>query len=209
MNAMLNTAYTSKPKILLVDDDRLILVVLAQGLANAGYQIVTAESVAEAETILFSAEPPDLLVLDVQMPGGSGLELAKNLSEWDGAGFILLTAYNDDIIVEQASASGALGYLVKPIDVPQLIPAIEAAWARAKDLKELRETGLQLQIALASERDISIAVGITMQRYHLNRRDAFEKLRKVARDQRRRLADLANEVIVSIETLTLVNKDKK
>jgi response regulator NasT len=102
-----------------------------------------------------------------------------------------------------------LGYLVKPIDVHQLIPAIEASWARAKDIKELRDTGNHLQIALAAERDVSIAVGITMVQYHIDRRSAFEMLRKSARDQRRKLSELAIDVIKASETLSFYDRENK
>jgi len=200
----------SKPSVLLVDDDRLILSSLSKGLISAGYPVTKAESVDDAETLLATGERPDLILLDVNMPGRSGLELAVRLSTVDFIPFIMLTAYNDEQIVEQASANGALGYLVKPIDVPQLIPAIEAAFARAKDINKLRDTGNQLQTALASDRDISIAVGITMVQYRIDRRSAFEMLRKTARDQRRRLSELAMEVIKAIEILNLdVTRNKK
>jgi response regulator NasT len=199
----------SNPTILLVDDDRLILAVFTKGLTSAGYRVIRAESVDDAEALLIMGERPDMVILDVNMPGRSGLELAVRLSTVDFIPFILLTAYNDEVIVEQAAASGALSYLVKPIDVPQLIPAIEAALARAQDIKNLRNTGNQLQSALAAERDISIAVGITMVQYRIDRRGAFEMLRKTARGQRRKLAELAMEVIKAIETLNLGATAKK
>jgi response regulator NasT len=209
MNAKLTPSMNSKPSVLLVDDDRLVLTSLSQGLKSAGYQVSRAESADDTEALLMAGERPDMIVLDVNMPGRSGLELAVRLSTLDFIPFILLTAYNDEAIVEQAAASGALSYLVKPIDVPQLIPAIEAAWARAKDIKNLRDSGNQLQVALSGERDISIAIGITMVQYRIDRRGAFEMLRKTARDQRRKLAELALEVIKASETLNLASAPKK
>jgi two-component system, response regulator PdtaR len=203
----MNTDSTNiKHSILLVDDDRLILSTFTKGLENASYHVDTAESVDEAEAFLMSGERPDMIILDVNMPGRSGLELTERLTLLDRIPFILLTAYNDDAIVNQAAKSGALSYLVKPIDTPQLIPAIEAALARANDMKGLRATRDQLQEALSGERDISIAVGITMVQFHLDRRSAFERLRKSARDQRRRLADLAHEVIKASESLNSVGR---
>jgi len=198
-----------KRTILLVDDDRLVLSTLAQGLKSAGYDVLTVESADEAETLLMTGERPDLAILDVNMPGRNGLDLAQRLSSLDRIPFMLLTAYNDEDIVEQAARSGALGYLVKPIDVPELIPSIEASLARARDIKELRINGDQLQLALSSERDISIAVGITMVQYRTNRRGAFEMLRKKARDERRRLSELAAEVINASEMLNFNRKSNK
>jgi len=187
----MNSTINSKHTLLLVDDERLVLATLAQGLSKAGYAVSTAESVDEAEALLASGERPDLVILDVSMPGRNGLELAERLHSFDHIPFLLLTAYSDQAIVEQAAACGALGYLVKPVDTRQLVPAIEAALARAAELRSLRMTGQQLQNALDGEREISIAVGITMVQYRLGRKAAFELLRKTARSQSRRLAELA------------------
>ncbi len=189
--------------ILLVDDDRLVLATLAPGLSEAGYRVSTAESVDDAEEFLASGERPDLILLDVRMHDRSGLELAQRLGSFDHIPFMLLSAYNDQEIVEQATAMGAMGYLIKPVDTPRLIPAIEAAISRAMEMRDLRQTQNQLQLALDSEREISIATGITMIQYRLRRKDAFELLRKTARTQRRKLADLAADIIKASETLML------
>jgi AmiR/NasT family two-component response regulator len=195
--------YNNRQSLLLVDDERLVLATLALGLTKAGYNVSTAESVDEAEATLASGERPDLAILDVSMPSRSGLELAERLYSFDQIPFMLLTAYSDQEIVEQAATCGALGYLVKPVDTRQLVPAIEAALARATELRGLRMTGQQLQNALDSERDISVAIGITMVQYRLGRKAAFELLRKTARSQRRKLAELAAEVIRASESLNL------
>jgi len=199
----MNSNINSKHSLLLVDDERPLLAFFTIGLSRAGYTVSTAESVDEAEATLASGERPDLVVLDVNMPGRSGLELAERLSSFDHIPFMLLTAHSDQEIVEQAATCGALGYLVKPVDTRQLVPAIEAALARAEELRGLRTTGRQLQNALEKERDISIAIGITMVQYRLGRKAAFELLRKTARSQRRNLAELAMDVIRASETLNL------
>jgi AmiR/NasT family two-component response regulator len=195
---------TVAPKqILIVDDDRLVLAMTSSGLSEAGYNITSAESAEEARAWLASGARPDLAILDVRMPGESGLSLAQRLCELDHIPFIMLSAYSDPAMVAQATDCGALGYVVKPQDITQLIPAIEAALARANELSSLRTTRQQLQQALDSERDISIAVGITMMQHHLKRSDAFELLRKSARTQRIKLADLALQVIAAGEALGL------
>lgn len=191
----------TKRSILLVEDDRLVLATLAQGLMRAGYIVNTAESVDEAEETLASGERPHLILLDVRMHDRSGLELAERLQSFDHIPFMLLTAYSDREIIDQASALGALGYLVKPIDTAQLIPAIEAALSRADELRNLRVSKDQLQIALDGEREISIAVGITMVQYRIGRKAAFEQLRKAARSQRRKLAELATEIVSTCDAL--------
>ena len=189
--------------ILLVDDDRLVLSTLARGVAAAGYSVCTAESVDDAEAILAGGERPELAILDVNMPGRGGLELAQRLSSFDHIPFMLLTAYSDRETADRAAACGALGYLVKPVDTPQLLPAIKAALARAGEIRGLKATGRQLQGALDSEREISIAIGVTMVQYRLDRKAAFELLRKTARGQKRKLAELAADVIKASEALNL------
>jgi response regulator NasT len=189
--------------LLLVDDDRLVLTMLVDGLSNAGYSVTAAESAEEAEAWLAGGVRPDLVVLDVRMPGQGGLFLAQRLHELDHIPFIMLSAYSDASTVAQANLAGAMGYAVKPIDTVQLVPAIEAALARANELSALRLSRQQLQGALDGERDINVAVGITMVQHRIKRADAFEMLRKSARTQRCRLASLAAQVIQAGETLSL------
>lgn len=190
-------------QLLIVDDDRLVLSIIASGLTAAGYGVTTAESAEDAEAWLASGARPDLAILDVRMPGQGGLYLAQRLHELDHIPFMMLSAYSDAKTVEQATRAGALGYGVKPLDIAQLVPAIESALARANELQDLRTTRQQLQAALDSERDISLAVGITMMQHRLKRSDAFELLRKTARTRRCKLAALAGEIIQAGEKLNL------
>lgn len=199
MNANTNYKYS----LLLVDDDRLILSTFAQYLSRVGYNVSTAESADDAEAMLAGGERPDLAILDVRMPGRSGLELAERLHSFDHIPFMLLTAYSDKKIVEQAATCGALGYLVKPVVMPQLVPTIEAALARAAELRSLRTSEQHLQNALDNEREISVAIGITMVQYRLDRKAAFELLRKTSRSQRRKLSELAQDVIKASVALNL------
>jgi AmiR/NasT family two-component response regulator len=190
-------------KILIVDDDRLGLAMTASGLTKAGYDVTTIDSAEDAEAWLAGGVRPDLVILDVRMPDQCGLSLAQRLRDLDHLPFMMLSAYSDAQTVEQATLCGALGYAVKPLDIPQLVPAIEAALARANELQELRATRQQLQAALDSERDISLAVGLTMMQYHLKRSDAFDLLRQSARKRRCKLAVVSLEIIHACESLSL------
>lgn len=205
---MVLKAASNDKTLLLVDDDRLVLVTLARGLSDKGYRILTAESVDDAEVILSSGERPDLAILDVNMPGKDGLYLAERLLSFDHIPFIFLSGYSDQSFVERATEYGALGFLIKPIDSPRLVPTIEAALARAKELRHLKNTERDLQAALDNERLVSVAIGITMMQYRLGRRAAFELLRKAARSQRRKLAEIATDVVASVETLNFNPKNQ-
>lgn len=188
-------------RLLLLDDDRLVLATLGEGLRQAGYRVATASSVEEAEDVL-AGGGIDLAILDVRMPGLSGIDLAWRLHDANNdVPFIFLTAYSDEELVEQASEAGAMGYVVKPADPDRLVPAIEAAFARAADVRKLRETGRQLQTALDADRDVSLAIGILMERRRLGRQEAFELLRGQARTERRKLIELAREIVLAVERL--------
>lgn len=187
--------------LLLVDDDRLILHTLGEGLRHMGYQVAAAESVEEAEALLGAGLRPDLALVDVRLPGRDGLALAQRLAGLGHVPFVMLSAYGDPGTVERATRSGALGYLVKPLALHQIQPAIETALQRARELDGLRRTSAQLQAALDADREIAVATGIAMVQYRLARRPAFELLRNAARTQRRKLAALAEEIVQACESL--------
>lgn len=179
--------------LLLVEDDLLILRTMARGLGAAGYRVSEAESGEEA-MLLCADTRPDLAVLDVNMPGISGLELGRWLAERDIA-FMFLTAYDDEAFVREAQQAGALGYLVKPIDVPRIVPSLETALARAHDLAVMRESEEKLVAALQNSREISTAIGLLMERHSESAETAFERLRSEARGQRRKVREVAQDLL--------------
>jgi len=187
--------------ILVVDDDRLIRATLVQGLRSAGFEVSEAGS-GEGALAWVTEHQADLALLDMRMSGISGLEVAQHFREKGGPPFMFLSAYGDDATVLAAAEAGALGYLVKPMDVAQVIPAIESALARAAELSKLHKSERQLETALAQNREVSVAVGIIMERFRLNRDAAFDLLRDRARAERRKLLDLADEMVRAAESMS-------
>jgi len=189
-------------KILIVDDDRVILHILAEGLRELGYEVATA--VGGAEALQLARETGfDLVVLDMRMPGMSGVEVARELRRDKLASFVFLSAFGDESVVRNAAEAGALGYLVKPVDTPQLVPFIEAAIARGQEIDLLRSTAEQLEQALKVEQKTRTAVGIIMERKGLDRQEAFDLLRTRARSQRRKIGEVADELISAVEGMNL------
>lgn len=194
MKCMANTT------ILLVDDDRLVLVTLAKGLEKAGYTVLQASSAKESIELCKHSQP-DIAIFDVRMPEMSGIDAANTIFQECKIPFIMLSAYNEADMVHKAIKHGALCYLVKPIDVAQLIPAIESSLQRARDIRALMSSEENLNIALNSRRETSTAIGILMERYHLTNEQAFEMLRSQARSRRQKVADLAEQVVSATENL--------
>jgi two-component system, response regulator PdtaR len=189
-------------KILLVDDDRVILNILAEGLRELGYEVSTAISGPDALKLAKEKEH-DLVVLDMRMPEMSGVEVARKLRDQNLAPFVFLSAFGDEPDVQDAAEAGALGYLVKPVDIPQLVPFIEAAMARGREIDLLRSTTEQLEQALRIEQKTRTAVGIIMERKGLDRQEAFDLLRARSRSQRRKIGEVADDLISAVEGMNL------
>ena len=196
--------------VLLVDDDALLLDYLTAVLRHAGHDTVTAASAPEAlqrvaESVAVDGTEIALALLDIGMPGMSGLELALHLKEHADVPFMFLTVVDDGDTARQAAASGALGFVVKPVDAVRLMPAVEAALARADEIRRLRRTEANLNAALAAGRETSLAVGLLMARFQTDRNVAFEVLRDHARAQRRKINEVAEELVVAEELLNALH----
>ncbi|MGD2116940.1 MAG: response regulator [Chromatiales bacterium] len=182
-----------KAKLLLVDDDSLVLATFGKGLQEQGYQVELVNSAEEALDVA-PRILPDLAILDIQMPEISGIDVARSLFEM-GISSIFLTAYDNDEYVKNAVEYGALAYLIKPIDVVKAIPTIETALRRSQELTELRETKNRLSNALDTGHLVNTVVGMMMERHRLQRQDAFEIIRRKARSEQRKVRDVAAEIL--------------
>lgn len=121
----------SKGKLLLCDDERLVLATLADGLRHAGFNVIETDNGDDA-ILLAREHRPDLAVLDIRMNGKSGLDVASYIRDQVGTPCIFLSACSDDDVLRQATAVGALDFIVKPVAVRHLLPSIEAALGRAR-----------------------------------------------------------------------------
>lgn len=188
----------AKTSILVADDDRLILALIAHGLRRGGFDVIEASSGADAIRLAEELKP-ELALLDVNMPEMSGLEVAKHLRDHTDVACLFLSAYSDDETVKTAAECGALGYLVKPADVAQILPPIHAALARAREIRALRKESEDLVGALERGRDINRAIGVLMERYGFDRDTAFAELRDEARRRRRKISELAEQLLQAVE----------
>ena len=196
----MTSATIVKRRILIVDDDPLLLQFLNEVIGHAGYETATASSGEEALQRVAELEP-DMALLDITMPGMTGLELARHLKTHTSVPFMFLSAIGDSESTKQAAAYGAVGYLLKPVDAARLMPAFEAGLARADDIRQLRRTEHNLNAALAAGRETSLAVGLLMGKFQTDRNTAFEVLRDHARSSRRKINEVADQLLAAEETL--------
>jgi two-component system, response regulator PdtaR len=186
-----------KGRILVVDDDRLVLATLTHGLAQAGYEVIDADNGDDA-ILLARQHRPDLALLDIRMEGKSGFDVAAYLREYLHVPFMFLSAFADDATVQQVQALGAVAYLVKPLDIGQILPTVAAAMAQVA----ARAPVAPVAPAPAGALDpVPLAVGVLMHRYSLSRLAAMERLQRLAADEGRSLADQAGRLVDAVELL--------
>ena len=181
-------------RLLLVDDEPIILNMLANGLNTLGYKVTTFDS-PSAALESYKHNTPDLVILDYRMPEMDGLTLAKAMIETAHRPIIMLSAYNDLPLVREAIGAGISNYLVKPVEAERVVPSIEAALARFAEMTALLQQGANIQAGVETHRLISTAVGIVMAQTQRTQDQAFESLRRMARNQRRPLRDVAFDLV--------------
>lgn len=194
----------SKGKILVVDDDRLVLATVVHGLSSAGYEVIDADNGDDA-ILLAREHRPELALLDIRMEGLSGFDVAQTLRDAYGIPFVFLSAFSDEATLATVKSLGALAYLVKPLDVGQIVPAVEAAFGRLRSGERPVPAAAPVPVA-AGARDVladpvPLAVGVLMHRYSLSRTDALARLSKLAADQRLGPAQQAERLLAAVEEL--------
>lgn len=193
-------------KLLLVDDDALVLATFSRGLRDAGYTVLVAASGEDALKVV-AKDYPDLAILDIRMPGISGIDVSRQLHEM-GIPVVHLSAYDNQDTLHAALEQGALGYLVKPIDVAKAIPTLETALKRASDLQKLQAIEGRLNRALDTANVVNFAVGIISERHRIDRGRAFDLIRNRARSERRKVKEIAREILDATDYINQFGVEK-
>lgn len=187
------------PLVLVVDDDRLVLATLCAGLRQAGIEVIEADNGDEA-ILLARRHKPQLAILDMRMQGKSGMDVARYLAANTRTGFMFLSAFNDTETIDEASRLGALGYLVKPLDVKQIVPAVHAALAQTASAMPAPAAGAIGR----GQRDELVAVGILMERLRLDYDRALDALRGQAQLEGATVEALATSMVEAANRLNSI-----
>lgn len=190
---------TEKGKILVVDDDRLVLATLTHGLLQAGYEVIDTDNGDDA--ILLAREHlPDLALLDIRMEGKSGFDVAAYLREFLHTPFMFLSAFVDDETVAKVKALGAVDYLVKPLEVRQILPAVEAALRQVRTPAPTTGAAVAPPAAAMSPQ-VAMAAGVLMHRYSIVADVALERLQRLADEDGIAVEQAAQRVVDAVELL--------
>lgn len=182
-------------RIVIAEDEAIIRLDLRETLIEEGYEVVGDCGRGDEAVALVKEMKPDAVILDIKMPVMTGLEAARLIVETKICPVVMLTAFSQREIIEQARDAGALAYLVKPFQKSDLVPAIELAIARYAEMQaltgEVAALGAQLEIRKLVDR----AKGILLDKYAMSESDAFAYIQKLAMAERVKMGDISRRII--------------
>ncbi len=185
----------SAKTVVIAEDEPLIRLDLRESLTEVGYNVV-GEAGDGMEAIEMTRDlRPDVAILDIKMPRLDGLAAASDIVSERLAAVVILTAFSQRDLVEQATQVGAMAYLIKPYQQTELVPAIELAVARFRELVALSEQTESLSDQLETRKLVDRAKGFLMDAHSMAEQDAFRFLQTTAMSKRLQMKDVAEKVL--------------
>jgi two-component system, response regulator PdtaR len=182
-------------RVVIAEDEAIIRLDLRETLEEEGYEVVGETGRGDQAVELVRELKPDLAILDVKMPGMDGVEAAKLISAERLCGVLMLTAFSQREVVEEARDAGALAYLVKPYQKSDLIPAMEVAIGRFRELQHLSGEVDSLGEQLEARKLIDRAKGRLMDELGMKEADAFSFIQRTAMSERTKMSAIAQRVL--------------
>ncbi len=182
-------------RIVVAEDEPIIRLDLAETLRSEGYDVVADTGRGDEAVALVKTHAPDLVLLDVKMPGLDGISAAEIITEETRTAVVVLTAFSQRDLIEWAVEAGAMTYLVKPYQRSELVAAIETARARFREFALLEDQVSDLSERLEVRKLIDRAKGRLIDEHNMSENDAFRFLQQQAMSSRRSMAEVANDVL--------------
>ena len=182
-------------RVVIAEDEAIIRLDLKETLEEEGYEVVGETGRGDEAVELVRQLEPDLAILDIKMPGLDGLAAAREITSERTSAVLILTAFSQRDLIEQARDAGALAYLVKPFQRTELIPAVEVALGRFREMQALFDQNSTLEEQLETRKVVDRAKGILMDDHGLSEGDAFSWIQKRAMSDRVTMRRVAEQVI--------------
>ena len=188
-------------RVVIAEDEAIIRLDLKEILEAEGYAVIGETSRGDEAIDLVRMLEPDLVILDIKMPGMNGIDVAKVISDEGLAAVILLTAFSQQDLIHEASNAGVLAYLVKPFQRSDLVPSIELALGRFKEISDLKQETLMLRESLQTRKLVDRAKGLLIDNYGLKESDAYRYLQKKAMEDRTTMKAVAEDILTDSSKL--------
>jgi response regulator NasT len=182
-------------RVVIAEDEAIIRLDLKETLEEEGYEVVGETGRGDEAVQLVREHEPELAILDIKMPGMDGLQAAREIASERRAAVLILTAFSQRDLIEQARDAGALAYLVKPFERNELIPAVEVALGRFNEMRALADQTLNLEEQLETRKIVDRAKGRLMDEHNMGENDAFSYIQKRAMSDRVTMRVIAEKVI--------------
>jgi two-component system, response regulator PdtaR len=188
-------------RVLIAEDEALTRTILRARLEKLGHTVIAeAENGAQAVEAA-RANKPDVIIMDIRMPEMDGIEAARRIVAEHPCAILFLTAFSEDALVEQAGEAGAIAYLMKPFRKEDLSPALEIAVKRYRQIQSQSKEISELKDTLETRKLIERAKGILMDRHGLKEEDAFKRIHFQARNQNKKMREIAESIITASELI--------
>ncbi len=188
-----------QPRVVVADDESIVRMDLREMLESLGYLVVGEAGDGESAVHLARELRPNIVIMDIKMPGMDGIEAGRVLTEERISPVLLLTAYSQHDLVERAKEAGVMAYIVKPFHEADLAPAIEVALRRWQEFRSLEKEVEDLKEALETRKLVDRAKGILMDTQGLSEADAFRRIQKTSMDQRKPMKEVAEAIVLAHE----------
>ena len=182
-------------RVVIAEDEAIIRLDLREMLEDEGYEVVAETGRGDEAVDLVAKDSPDLCIFDIKRPGMDGLTAARQVSTDRRAAVVILTAFSQRHLIEQARDAGVLSYLVNPFQREELVSAIEVAMGRFEEMRQLDETVRELQDQLEARKAVDRAKGLLMDEHGMTEQDAFGFIQQTAMSERSTMLDVAKRVI--------------
>lgn len=182
-------------RIVIAEDEAIIRLDLRETLEEEGYEVVADTGRGDTAIEMVREHRPDVAIFDIKMPGMDGLDAARVVSAEKICPVVMLTAFSQREVIEQARDAGALAYLVKPFQKTDLVPAIELAIGRFLEMKALSGERDALDEQLELRKLLDRAKGLLIDQHSLTEQAAFDFIQKMAMSKRMRMRDVAAAVL--------------
>ena len=182
-------------RVVIAEDEAIIRLDLKETLEEEGYEVVADTGRGDEAVQLVKELEPDIAILDIKMPGLDGLSAAREITQERRCAVLILTAFSQRDLIEKARDAGALAYLVKPFQRSELIPAVEVALGRFKEMRALEDEVKGLEDQLETRRLVDRAKGKLMDGHGLAEGEAFDFIQKTAMRERTTMKTIAQRVI--------------
>ncbi|NBV73439.1 MAG: response regulator [Actinobacteria bacterium] len=182
-------------RVVIAEDEAIIRMDLRETLEEEGYEVVAETGRGDEVVGLVRDLAPDLAILDVKMPGMDGLQAAGVITSEKLCAVLMLTAFSQREVIEQARDAGALAFLVKPFQRSDLVPAIEVAIGRFRELRDLTGEIDALGEQLEARKLVDRAKGLLIDQVGMSESDAFSFIQRTAMSERVRMRDVADRIL--------------